>query len=109
MASLSNASGAWSTGNSSTVLFKDVKPTPLPANYAAMLQRRQEEAKAHPQNDMRRARFWDPSWQGFDISMFRGYDEEKMILGFECPFPDCKSFYTVSMRRTKCPSTRALK
>lgn len=102
VAAPSNASGAWAKGNSSSVLFKEAKPTPPPANWAGHLQRRREETEAHPQNDMRRARFWDPSWQGFDITMFRGYDEEDMILGFKCPFPDCGSFYSVSKIKANC-------
>ena len=96
MAASSNVSVAWMNGNTSQMLFKEAKPTPPPTNYGHLLQRRQEEAQAHPNNDIRRARFWDPSWDHFDISVFDYYDEEEG-WGYKCPFPDCEeSFYVVS-------------
>lgn len=96
MASPSNVSEIWS-GNTSQVLFKGAKATPPPADYERMLQRREEEAEAHPNNDLMRARFWDPSWEHFNANVFKKWDEEYMVEVYQCPFPGCNQVsYTVS-------------
>jgi hypothetical protein len=78
---------AWDTGNTSQVLFKDAKPTPMPGDWQGILKHREEE-QANDKNILN-SRFWDPTSKEFDSSLF--YDH--VIFKYSCPFKDCLSAY----------------
>lgn len=60
MARLQTASKApaWASGSASKTLFKDAKPTPVPAGYEEVLLARQLEADRNSKNNLLTARFW---------------------------------------------------
>jgi hypothetical protein len=81
---------AWNTDNTSQVLFKDTKLTPMPGDWQGILKHREEEQSKD--KNILTSRFWDPTSKEFDSTLFY-----KPLIGkYCCPFKDCLSTYEQS-------------
>ena len=82
---------AWTTGSTSEVLFQGAKPTPPSSRvWDAVLERREQEARARDSQNLLHSRFWDPTSHEFDKNRFMFWDDILQAYQFGCPFKGCE-------------------